>query len=36
VLNLGWKEALEKGANPDVRCNDDGETLLHIAAKKAT
>jgi hypothetical protein len=28
------KEALEKGANPDVRCNDDGETPLHIAAKK--
>ncbi len=28
------KEALEKGANPDVRCNDGGETLLQIAAKK--
>jgi hypothetical protein len=28
------KEALEKGVNPDIRCNDDGETLLHTAAKK--
>ncbi|MFP3168833.1 MAG: ankyrin repeat domain-containing protein, partial [Thermoproteus sp.] len=30
--DLVFKEALEGGANPDVRCSDEGETPLHIVA----